>query len=45
MWQSGKVAKWQANYAVQIRQIRAENRPKSRVKIWRYAKNVVPLYQ
>ena len=29
---------------VQIRQIRAENRPKSRGKIWKRTKNVVPLH-
>ena len=29
---------------VQIRQIRAENRPKSRGKIWKQMKNVVPLH-
>ena len=29
---------------VGIRQIRAENRPKSEVKIWKRTKNVVPLH-
>ena len=29
---------------VQIRQIRAENRPKSMPEIWNRTKNVVPLY-
>ena len=29
---------------VQIRQIRAENRPKSMPEIWRRTKNVVPLH-
>ena len=29
---------------VQIHQIRAENRPKSRGKIWNRTKNVVPLH-
>ena len=29
---------------VEIRQIRAENRPKSEVKIWKRAKNIVPLH-
>ena len=30
---------------VQIRQIRAENRPKSKVEIWKRTKNVVPLHR
>ena len=29
---------------VQIRQIRAENRPKSMPEIWKRTKNVVPLH-